>query len=70
FEEAKAYVLARREVLRKEWESHGEPTAKKRLPKSGAKLVTAPAPETDEPEMTRPEIWEEDDFLVELGGEG
>jgi hypothetical protein len=70
FEEAKAYVLARREVLRIEWESHAEPTPTKRPLESYANLATALTPDTDEPEIKRPGILEEDDFLVELGGEG
>jgi hypothetical protein len=70
FEEAKAYVLERREVLRKAWKSHAEPAPTKRPTKSHVKLATALPPDNDESEITRPEIFEEDDFLVELGGEG
>ena len=43
-EEAKAYVLARREELRKSWASHTEPNAN---------LTTARAPETSEFESAR-----------------
>ena len=61
FEEAKAYVLARREKLRNAWANHTE---------SNPKLTTARAPETDEFEITNSEISEEDDFFSpELGGE-
>ena len=61
FEEAKAYVLARREELRKGWKSHTEPKPER---------ATAPGPEADEFEITSPEISEYDDFfLPELGGE-
>ena len=61
FEEAKAYVLARREELRKAWASHTE---------SNPKLTTARAPETDECEIKNSEISDDDDFSPpELGGE-
>lgn len=61
FEEAKAYVLARREELRKAWASNTEPNPK---------LTTARAPETDEFEITSSEISEDDEFFPpELGGE-
>ncbi len=70
FEEAKAYVLARREVLRKAWEGHHEPIPTNRPPKRYVNLATALSTDTDESEITRPAISEEDDFFVELGGEG
>jgi len=56
FEEAKAYVLARREELRKAWRSHTHPH-----PKSGA----------DEFDIASSEISKDDDefFPSELGGE-
>jgi HNH endonuclease len=61
FEEAKAYVLARREELRKAWASHTEPNPK---------FTTARAPETDEFEITSSEISDDDEFYPpELGGE-
>ncbi len=61
FEEPKAYVLARREELRKAWASHTEPNPK---------LTTAQAPETDEFEITTSEISGDDEFFPpELGGE-
>ncbi|HET6144511.1 MAG TPA: HNH endonuclease signature motif containing protein [Candidatus Acidoferrales bacterium] len=61
FEEAKSFVLARREELRKAWASHAE---------SNAKLVTAQAPETGEFEITSSETSNDDDFCPpELGGE-
>ena len=60
-EEAKAYVLARREELRKVWASHTEPNPK---------LTTARAPETDEFEITSSEISDDAEFFPpELGGE-
>ena len=70
FAEAKAYVLARRDVLRKAWKSLAKPTPAARTPKNRLKLATAPARDSDESEISRPAISEEDDFLVELGGEG
>jgi len=61
FEEAKTYVLARREELRKSWASHTAPNPK---------LTTAPAPEMDEFENTSSEISDDDEFFPpELGGE-
>jgi hypothetical protein len=61
FEEAKAYVLARREELRKAWACHTEP-----IPT----LTTAPAPEPVEFEITNSEISDDDEFFPpELGGE-
>jgi HNH endonuclease len=61
FEEAKAYVLARREELRKAWASHTEPNPK---------LPTARAAKTDEFEITSSEILDDDEFFPpELGGE-
>lgn len=61
FEEAKAYVLARREFLRKAWESHTEPNPK---------IATAPAPEIDNIEITTPGVLDDDEFFPpELGGE-
>jgi hypothetical protein len=61
FEEAKAYVLARREELRKAWASHNEPNPK---------FTTAGAPETHELGITSSEISDDDEFYPpELGGE-
>lgn len=61
FEEAKAYVLFRRDELRYAWTSH-------RVPK--AKFAAAVAPEIDEVEITSPEISDDDEFFpLELGGE-
>lgn len=58
FEEAKAYVLARREELHKAWASHNE---------SKRRLTSA---ETDEFEITSSEISDDDEFFPpELGGE-
>jgi hypothetical protein len=60
FEEAKAYVLARREELRKAWASHTEPSPK----------LTIRAPETDEFEIKSGGISDDDEFFPpELGGE-
>jgi hypothetical protein len=61
FEEAKAYVLARREELRKAWASHTEPDPK---------FTTARAPETDEFDSKSSDISGDDEFYPpELGGE-
>ena len=61
FEEAKAYVLARRQELHKAWAGHTEPIRKR---------TTARATETDEFEITSPEISDDHDFFPpELGGE-
>jgi len=61
FEEARTYVLARREELRKAWASHIE---------RNPELTTARAPETDEFEITSSEISDDDEFFPpELGGE-
>ncbi len=61
FEEAKAYVLARREELRKAWASHTQPNPK---------LTTALTPETDEFAIASSEISDDEFFPPELGGEG
>jgi len=61
FEEAKAYVLARREELRKAWASHTVPNPK---------FTTARALETDKFEIKSSEILDDDEFFPpELGGE-
>jgi hypothetical protein len=61
FEEAKSYVLARREELLKAWASHNEPNPM---------FTNARAPETIEFEITSFEISDEDEFYPpELGGE-
>jgi hypothetical protein len=60
FEEAKAFVLSRREELRKAWAGHTEPNSK----------LTAQASETGEFEITSSEIPNDDEFFPpELGGE-
>jgi hypothetical protein len=61
FEDAKAYVLARREELHKAWASHPEPNSVH---------ATARAPETGDFEITNSEILDDDEFFPpELGGE-
>ena len=46
-----------------------KPTPKKRPPKSRVKLATALATDTDESEITKTEISEDDDLFSEFGGE-
>lgn len=70
FEEARAYVLARRMALREEWEDHTAPAAMRKSVASSVKTHAAHRVEADEHAIARPEIWDEDDFFVELGGEG
>jgi len=61
FEEAKAYVLARREELHKAWASHTDPNPK---------LTTTRAPENNEFDITNAGISDDDEFFPpELGGE-
>ncbi|MDE3109971.1 MAG: HNH endonuclease [Acidobacteriota bacterium] len=70
FEQAKAYVLARRLALRKSWEDHAAPAPAKRSAASHVKLSAALALETADPEFSRPLPTDDDDIFVELGGEG
>lgn len=70
FEQAKAYVLARRTALRHSWEDHTEPAPAKRHSASHAKVHAAHRGEAEEHAMARPDGWDEDDIFVELGGEG
>jgi hypothetical protein len=61
FEEAKTYVLARREELHKAWASHTGPNTK---------FPSARSTEMDELEITRSEVSDDDEFFPpELGGE-
>jgi hypothetical protein len=61
FEEAKAFVLARREELRKAWVGHTDPNSQ---------LSSSQAPETGDFEIRSSEIPNDDEFFPpELGGE-
>ena len=61
FDEAKAYVLARREELHKSWANHHQPNPKLNAPHTA---------HADEFEMSGPEIADDDEFFPpELGGE-
>jgi hypothetical protein len=70
FEQAKAYVLARRRALRNSWEGHTAPMPAKSSLASHAKVPAAFTAASEEHETARPKISDDDDIFVELGGEG
>lgn len=69
FDEAKAYVLSRREALRKAWEEHTAPVPAKISRDRHVKLPVVLHDDTEEAEFIRPPTSDEDDIFVELGGE-